>query len=91
MIRVQYSQDYLSGLKELISQNPDISEEINKRIRWFVKKPSDERLKNHALTGKMFGICAFSLDNDLRIIYIWLDNDRVRFIAVGNHEKVYGS
>ena len=37
----------------------------------------------------MKGKFAFSITNDIRIIYEWLGKNTVRFLAIGGHKKVY--
>ena len=60
-----------------------------KRIRWFKKNPHDTRLDNHLLTKKMIGKWAFSITDDIRIVYEWTNQTTVRFLAIGSHNKVY--
>jgi len=39
----------------------------------------------------MKGKFAFSITDDIRIVYEWLGKSTVRFLAIGEHEKVYTS
>lgn len=89
MIRISYAPTYHKFLKELLGEVPDLEEEIKKRIKWFCKKPSDERLANHLLHGKLKNLWAFGITGDIRILYKWLDKNKVRFLAIGGHSKVY--
>ena len=90
IIRVDFSAEYIRNLQELYSENSIIKEEIEKRIKWFCKKPSDERLEDHPLRGELFGKQAFSITDDIRIVYKWVGKNRVKFLAIGGHSKVYG-
>ncbi len=38
----------------------------------------------------MKGKWAFSITDDIRIVYEWKTKNVVRFLAIGGHEKVYG-
>jgi mRNA-degrading endonuclease YafQ of YafQ-DinJ toxin-antitoxin module len=58
-------------------------------VSWFRKNPGDTRLDNHDLKKKMFGQRAFSITDDIRIVYKWLGKNEVRFLAIGGHSKVY--
>lgn len=74
---------------ELCEKDPLLESEIQKRIRWFKKNPKDTRLENHALTGKMIGQWAFSITDDIRIVYEWTSITTVYLLAIGTHSKVY--
>jgi len=60
------------------------------KVLMFAQKPYDSRLKNHSLQRRMKGKWAFSVDDDVRIIYQWSDKKTARFLAIGGHEIVYG-
>ncbi len=75
--------------KDLAKQNAGLKEVVLGRIRWFRKNPSDTRLDNHSLTKKMAGRWAFSITDDVRIVYEWTGTNTVRFLAVGPHKTVY--
>ena len=51
----------------------------------FVRYPFSKSLKIHKLQGKWFGYWAFSLDNNYRIMFRWVDKDTALFVAVGDH------
>jgi mRNA-degrading endonuclease YafQ of YafQ-DinJ toxin-antitoxin module len=54
-----------------------------------MRNPDDTRLDRHPLTKKMGGKWAFSITDDIRIVYEWLGKNTVRFLAIGKHRKVY--
>lgn len=74
---------------EVCEEDLLLEPEIQQRIRWFKKNPNDTRLDNHELTKKMAGKWALSITDDIRIIYEWLGKTTVRFLAIGEHKKVY--
>jgi mRNA-degrading endonuclease YafQ of YafQ-DinJ toxin-antitoxin module len=49
------------------------------------------RLSNHALTKSMKGKWAFSITDDIRIIYEKIGPQTIRFLAIGKHTEVYGN
>lgn len=56
----------------------------------FSKNPFDPLLKNHSLSGKLFGKRAFSVSGDLRIIFEEYGNYvLVIMLDVGTHNQVY--
>lgn len=88
MLRVKKSGDFEDMLREL-DKNPEIYKSVRDRIKIFRKNPKDTRLSNHALTKRMKGKFAFSITEDIRIVYEWLGKNSVRFLAIGGHPKVY--
>lgn len=89
MIKIEHTGKYVQLLDNLCLDNSPLKEEINKRISWFQKNPNDTRLGNHALIKRMIGKWAFSITGDIRIVYEWLGETTVRFLAIGGHKKVY--
>lgn len=89
MLKVQRSPIYIQNLQELLEEQPDLTEEVDMRVQWFKKNPSDTRLDDHELTKKMKGKSAFSITGDIRIIYKWQGKNEVRFLAIGGHKMVY--
>ena len=80
-----FDNDYL-GLQQ---QDSDIKKIVDQRVIWFTRNPEDTRLDNHLLKKPMVGKWAFSITDDIRIIYKWTNQTTVRFLAIGSHNKVY--
>ncbi len=89
MVKVKRTGVYDKDIEELLFKTPDVDKEIEKRIIWFKKNPSDSRLRNHALRKRMKGKWAFSITDDIRVIYEWMGENTVRFLAIGKHPQVY--
>ncbi len=81
----EFEQEYA----KLCEAGPLLEAEIQKRIRWFKKNPNDTRLDYHPLTKTMVSKWAFSITDDIRIVYEWTNQTTVRFLAIGPHNKVY--
>lgn len=90
MVRVIKSGKYLQMLREMLKDyDLETLKLVNKRVDLFIRNSSDTRLRNHPLSGKMAGQFAFSITDDIRIIYEIVGKNIVRFLAIGPHEKVY--
>ena len=89
MVKVKLSGKFDANYKELISSDSELESVIWDRIVIFHNKSSDTRLHNHKLKGKLKGKWAFSITDDIRIVYEWKTKNVVRFLAIGRHEKVY--
>ena len=90
MIKIKRVGEFNLQLNELVHKNVRILPLINQRIRFFQNNSEDTRLRNHALTKRMKGKYAFSITDDIRIIYKYLGKNTVRFLAIGSHKEVYG-
>ncbi len=89
MINVDFSGYFHKMYEELISDELHLKKLIFHRIKLFRKNPQDTRLDNHPLTKRMEGKYAFSVDDDIRIVYEWLGKNTARFLAIGKHSQVY--
>ena len=89
IVKIKQSSQYVSDYKDLIFKNSEITADIAKRLSLFCRKPDDDRLRNHKLKGKLADRWAFSINDDIRIIYKWIGKNRVRFLRIGGHNKVY--
>ena len=89
MLKIRFLGNYYKSLSRLLEEQPELSPEIDKRVKWFVNNPEDTRLDNHALRENLEGKCAFSITEDIRIVYEWLGKTMVRFLATGVHVEVY--
>ncbi len=89
MVKVKYHGEYQNDLESLLDENPDLSQEINQRTKWFQRNPEDTRLENHPLRKSLEGKWAFSVTEDIRIVYQWLGKTSVRFLSIGRHVRVY--
>jgi addiction module RelE/StbE family toxin len=90
MVKIKLSGRFDKDHRELINVSPEVESVIVERVKVFTNKTSDSRVRNHKLTGKLLGKWAFSITDDIRIVYEWKSKNTVRFLAIGGHEKVYG-
>lgn len=90
MVRINFTGRFNTMYSAVLEENPGLEREVFKRVNWFRKRPDDQRLGNHALRKRMKGKWAFSVTDDIRIVYEWKIKNVVRFLAIGKHEEVYG-
>lgn len=91
MVKVKRSGRYERDLHDLLIEHEELENIVEQRIILFRHNPSDTRLDNHSLRKSMKGRWAFSITNDVRIVYEWIGKSTVRFLAIGPHIKVYKS
>jgi addiction module RelE/StbE family toxin len=56
----------------------------------FVENPQNPTLRNHSLSGKWKGHFSINVTGDTRAIYFVIEDDVVRFVAIGSHSELYG-
>jgi mRNA-degrading endonuclease YafQ of YafQ-DinJ toxin-antitoxin module len=74
--------------KKRISNNPKLQQQYRDRVELFIAGERGYPLDYHALTGTPKGERAFSVANDLRVIYIETD-EAIIFLDIGTHNQVY--
>lgn len=89
MPKIKFSGGFNNDYEDLKQDLPGIEIIVDRRVIWFKNNSNDTRLRNHALTKGMEGKWAFSITDDIRIVYKWTSKTTVRFLAIGPHEKVY--
>jgi addiction module RelE/StbE family toxin len=89
MLKIKFSGKFAKMYDELLKDEPELEDLVDELRAVFVKNPKDTRLRNHSLSGKMAGQFAFSINDDIRIVYEVIGKNTVRFLAIGPHEKVY--
>jgi mRNA-degrading endonuclease YafQ of YafQ-DinJ toxin-antitoxin module len=57
-------------------------------LRRFVADPMDPLLRTHKLKGELEGYWAFSVDDNLRVLFRW-DGDTFTLVALGTHDEIY--
>ena len=57
-------------------------------LRRFASDPMDLVLRTHKLKGDLDAYWAFSVDDDLRVLFRW-DDDEAFLVNLGSHDHVY--
>jgi mRNA-degrading endonuclease YafQ of YafQ-DinJ toxin-antitoxin module len=57
-------------------------------LRRFAADPKDPLLRAHKLKGDLEVYWAFSVDDDLRVLFRW-DGDEAFLVNLGSHDQVY--
>lgn len=67
-----------------------VQQSFNKRLRQFMNDPFQAELNNHPLKGKWQGYRSINITGDFRAVYKNSGADRVAFVAIGSHSRLYG-
>jgi mRNA interferase YafQ len=84
-MRVRASSRFLRRSKKI--REPQASM-LRAALRRFAADPRDPLLRTHKLKGELDGYWAFSVDDDLRVLFRW-DADVVLLVNIGTHDEVH--
>jgi mRNA-degrading endonuclease YafQ of YafQ-DinJ toxin-antitoxin module len=84
-MRVSVSSRFHRRAKKL--KDPQ-SAMLRAALRRFSADPQDPLLRTHKLKGELSGYWAFSVDDDLRVVFRW-DGADVFLVNLGSHDEVY--
>lgn len=59
------------------------------RMEVFLNDPFSPQLRTHKLSGKLKGSWAFSIDDNIRVVFEFIDKDKVLLVDFGTHDEVY--
>lgn len=57
-------------------------------LRRFAADPNDALLHTHKLKGELEAYWAFSVDDNLRVLFRW-EGDEAFLVNLGSHDEVY--
>jgi len=89
MKQVQFAKSFEKSYAKRIAKNEKLRRSYASAYRQFILGVQDYPLFDHSLKGKMSGKRAFSVANDVRVIYIQSNPNKVIFIDIGSHNQVY--
>lgn len=89
MVDIDFHKKFQKNYIKRIKCNKNLDNIFHEKVRLFVLDPNNKVLNNHYLIGEMKGLYSFSITGDIRIIYQWIDEEKVLFLDVGSHNQVY--
>ncbi len=84
-MRITASNRFLRRAKKLREPRATM---LRAALRRFAADPSDPLLRVHKLKGELRDYWAFSVDDDLRVLFRW-DGDVAFLVNLGSHDEVY--
>ncbi len=89
MIEITWDQGFKRTYRKKVKNDSELKQKFWKAIRLFSKNPFHQKLRTHKLSGKLEGLWAFAVTYDCRVIFKFVNGDRVLLVDVGSHEEVY--
>ena len=83
-MRVTASSRFLRRAKKLREPQATMLRGV---LRRFAADPRDPLLRTHTLKGELVDYWAFSVDDDLRVVFRWL-GDEAFLVTLGSHDDV---
>ncbi len=84
-MRITASSRFLRRAKKLREPQATM---LRGALRRFAADPSDPLLRVHKLKGDLRDYWAFSVDDDLRVLFRWT-GDAAFLVNLGSHDEVY--
>ena len=84
-MRITASNPFLRRAKKL--RDPQASM-LRAALRRFAVDPQDPLLRTHKLKGELADYWAFSVDDDLRVLFRWAGEEAF-LVNLGSHGEVY--
>ena len=88
MKSVIFHRNFEKHYKQRIEPQPKLVRQFSARYKLFLSGERGKPLDDHALSGSLQGRRAFSVANDIRVVYIELE-DKIIFLDIGTHNQVY--
>lgn len=88
-MKVDYSSTFQRAYKKRIQGKAELEARFAERLDRFMTNPRDPSLHVHRLSHDMMGLLAFKIDYDCRVVFEYIDSERVLFVDVGTHDQVY--
>lgn len=89
MIEAIWDEGFKRRYKKRVKQREGLKIKFWNRMDVFLSNPFSPRLRTHKLSGKLHGLWAFSIDDDYRVVFKFINEDRVLLIDIGTHDEVY--
>jgi len=89
VIEAIWDEGFKRRYKKRFKQRAELKHKFWNRMDVFLSDPFSSRLRTHKLSGKLHGLWAFSIDDDYRVVFEFIDKDQVLLIDIGTHDEVY--
>lgn len=88
-MKIRLNRRFGKSYKTRIAPNQKLALQTKERINLFAIDTKNPLLKDHGLLGAKRDLRAFSINGDIRIVYMQISDDEVEFLDIGSHNQVY--
>ncbi len=85
-----FTDQYVRRAARFLKRHPQLREQYRKTLLLLVANPHHPSLRLHALSGKLSGLHAVSINLSYRItLELWIRDRQIVPVNVGDHDTVY--
>ena len=88
-VELIWDNNFKRSYKKKIANNPVLKKKFIDKIKLFSEDPYNNTLETHKLKGKLKELSAFSVDDNIRVIFKKLEENVYMLIDIGTHDEVY--
>jgi mRNA-degrading endonuclease YafQ of YafQ-DinJ toxin-antitoxin module len=88
-MEIAFSSSFKRAFRRRIAGHPGLEEKFWRRVAWFQADPHDPRLRTHKLSGELREFWSFSVEYDVRVVFLFVGPKRALFTDIGSHDEVY--
>jgi addiction module RelE/StbE family toxin len=94
MRKLIWSKTFVRAFKRTSKKHPNLGVDIKETLKLLVENPFSPQLETHKLKGKLSGSWACSAGYDLRIVFDFMPNQKLKeddifLLELGTHDEVY--
>ncbi len=90
MIDIIWYSGFRSSYRKRVRQNERLRSEFREAVVAFAENPFNPVLQTHRLTGRLAGLWAFSVDDDCRVVFAFINEGTAALLMdIGTHSEVY--
>lgn len=89
MIEIAFENSFKRSYRRKISGNQERQKRFKQKLALFQNNPFESSLRTHKLSGKLQELWSFSVEYDLRIVFYFVDENKVVFLDIGTHDEIY--
>lgn len=88
-MNVIFDTKLVRDLKKLKRKDSRLVDLVLKKLELFKLRQDLPSLRLHKLTGSMRNLWSISINESIRMIFYYVDENIATFIDIGKHEEVY--
>jgi mRNA-degrading endonuclease YafQ of YafQ-DinJ toxin-antitoxin module len=89
VISAIWDEGFKRSYRKRIKKDEELRRKFLRRMEIFLRSPFSPQLRTPKLSGKLSGQWAFSVDDDCRVVFEFIGDDKVLLIDIGTHDEVY--
>jgi addiction module RelE/StbE family toxin len=89
MIEIFLDEGFKRNIRKTFKNNEDIKNKFKEKLELLKEDPFHPFLKTHKLSGKLKDYMAFRVDYNIRVIFKFIEKNKILLIDIGTHDAIY--